>query len=88
MTNVEKITMYGTSWCIDCHRARRIFKNNKVDYIYIDLDKNAHYKDLVIEINGGNQVVPTIIFPDGDTLSEPSNQELLEKFERLGILNA
>ena len=36
------------------------------------------------EINNGLRVVPTIVFPDGDILVEPSNAKLAEK---LGLIN-
>jgi thioredoxin reductase (NADPH) len=33
----------------------------------------------VERINGGKRIIPTIIFPDGSILTEPSNDELAEK---------
>jgi len=36
-----------------------------------------------MEINKGYQSIPTIIFPDGKVLIEPSNEELDEAINRL-----
>jgi mycoredoxin len=38
---------------------------------------------LVVKLNGGNQVVPTIVFPDGSMLAEPSAAVLKEKIASL-----
>ena len=73
------ITMYGTPWCGDCLRARRFLDSSSVAYTYIDIVSNPEAAQIVEQINGGNRSVPTIIFPDGSTLTEPSNTELEQK---------
>lgn len=71
------IVMYGTSWCGDCHRARHIFDSFGVAYEDIDVDHDEAGLAIVRHINGGKRVVPTIIFPDGSVLVEPSNSALM-----------
>ena len=75
-----KITMYGTSWCGDCHRAKRFFDRNDIDYEWVDIDLDGEAANCVSEINKGNRSVPTIVFEDGSILVEPSNAELAHKF--------
>ncbi len=74
-----KITVYGTSWCYDCRRARTIFDQNKISYVWIDIDANAEGRKYVESVNRGYRSVPTIVFPDGSILVEPSNLELSRK---------
>jgi mycoredoxin len=81
----KKIIMYGTDWCSDTRRSKLYFRKQKVEYTYIDLDENPKYDDKVRKVNNGNRSVPTIFFPDGDVFIEPSNTELKEKFDALGI---
>ena len=76
----KQIVLYGVSWCSDCVRAKRVFAENKIEYIEIDIDKDSKAADFVKEVNGGSRSVPTIIFPDGAVLVEPSNKELIAKF--------
>ena len=83
MENNDEIIMYSTSWCGDCHRAKIIFKNSEVKYTDIDLDEHPEFDDIVKEINNGRRTIPTILFPDGSILVEPSNQELREKLASL-----
>ncbi|HMO58278.1 MAG TPA: glutaredoxin domain-containing protein [Roseiflexaceae bacterium] len=79
------ITMYGTPWCGDCRRVRRLFDEHQIGYSYIDIEQDDKARQYVIDVNRGNQSVPTIIFPDGSVLVEPSNSTLKQKLELLGI---
>ena len=78
-----KIIFYGAPWCGDCIRSRQVFKKQNVDYQYIDIDQDPQAADKVVKINGGNRSIPTIVFPDGEVLVEPSNQILQNKLTQL-----
>lgn len=73
------ITMYSTTWCPDCRLAKRVFGEENITYTEIDIEKDAAARDIVVKLNNGNQVVPTIVFPDGSMLAEPSAAELKAK---------
>ena len=76
MQPIPEIMVYGTSWCGDCRRARRVFAALNVDYRYVDIEHDEAATQLVMRLNGGMQSVPTIIFPNGERLVEPRNSEL------------
>lgn len=75
----DKIVMYSTSWCPDCHRAKYILDEYGIEYVNIDVDKDEAGLAFVKQVNHGRRVVPTIVFPDKTILVEPSNQMLAEK---------
>ena len=75
------IVLYGVDWCPDCFRARRVLAKNKIEYLDIDIDNDPRGASFVTEVNGGSRSVPTIIFPDGAILVEPSNKELKAKLQ-------
>ncbi|MBI4198018.1 MAG: NrdH-redoxin [Chloroflexi bacterium] len=75
----QVIRVYGTRWCGDCHRSRRLLDKHHVPYAWIDIEKDAEAQRMVKEINGGYMSVPTIIFEDGTVLAEPSDGVLAEK---------
>jgi len=75
-----KIKIYGTNWCGDTRRARRFFDEQQIDYEWIDIDQDRTAADYVKSVNNGYRSVPTIVFPDGTMLVEPSRMELMEKF--------
>ncbi len=78
-TNTSQIVMYTTEYCSDCHRAKAFFEANKVDYLQVNLEGNKEATEFVINVNNGSRSVPTIIFPDGSVLVEPSWEELRKK---------
>lgn len=75
----EKILVYGVNWCGDCRRARQFLQQNNIifDFVNIDYDKNG--ESFVIKTNKGMRSVPTIVFPDGTILIEPSNRQLAKQ---------
>jgi mycoredoxin len=75
----EKITMYATSWCGDCRMAKRWFDSHNVSYDYIDIESDESATEFVLKVNGGARSVPTIVFPDGSILVEPSARQLAAK---------
>jgi mycoredoxin len=77
------ITVYGTPWCGDCKRAMRVLKQHEWPYEYIDISDNDDARAYVEKVNNGNQSVPTIIFPDGSIMVEPSSAALTQKLESL-----
>lgn len=74
-----KIVMYGTNWCYDTRRARAILDQNNIPYQWIDIDQDMEGRKYVEKVNRGYRSVPTIVFPDGSILVEPSNTELSRK---------
>jgi thioredoxin reductase (NADPH) len=75
----ETITLYGTGWCPDCKRSKQFFGEQRVPYQYVDIDQDAASLAFVEKTNQGSRSIPTIIFPDGTVLVEPSNAQLAEK---------
>lgn len=73
------ITVYGANWCPDCRRAKQFLGEQRVAYDWIDLDVQPEAKAIVEERNHGAAVIPTIVFPDGSHLAEPTNEELAAK---------
>lgn len=77
--NPTTIVMYSTTWCPDCHRAKKFFDKEKVNYIDVDVEKDEQGLTFIKALNEGRRVVPTIIFPDGEILFEPATSELRAK---------
>lgn len=74
--NNNRIIVYGTRWCPDCVRTKLFLDKRKVAYEYIDIDQDMNGRKFVMETNQGFCSVPTILFPDGSTLTEPSSHVL------------
>ena len=75
----KEIVIYSTSWCSDCKRAKKFFGEQRIPYKNIDIEENPEYVSYVEKINNGKRSVPTIVFPDGSVMVEPSTAQLAEK---------
>ena len=57
---MEDITMYGTSWCVDCRRAKQFLRDRGVKFVEVNIDEDVDAEDLVLQVNEGRRKVPTI----------------------------
>jgi glutaredoxin len=57
-----------------------------VEYTLIDVESDPSAAAKVMEINGGMQSIPVIVFSDGTHLTEPSDSDLKAKLESLQII--
>ena len=80
------ITMYGAEWCGDCRRSSALLKELGVNYNYINVEEDPSAANKVVEINGGAQSIPVIVFEDGTHLTEPSDPALKAKLTELGVI--
>lgn len=78
-TRPSVILVYSTSWCPDCKRAKKFFGEQRIPYFNIDIESDPEAMAYVERVNNGKRIVPTIIFPDGDILVEPTNAQLAAK---------
>jgi mycoredoxin len=82
----QLFTMYSTEWCGSCKRLKYYFdtlglKAGK-DYQEINIDENEEAAELVEKINDGYRSVPTLVFKDNTTLTEPTDLEVSSKLSK------
>ncbi len=77
------ITMYGADWCGDCVRTKTQLTELGVEFEFLDTE--AGHRGKAMEISGG-QSIPVVVFPDGDFLVEPSNDQVEVKLRSLDLL--
>lgn len=88
MTLNTPIKLYSNSWCPDSYRAKLIFTKNEVEFEEIDIDLDLEGDNFVTQHNNGYRSVPTILFPDGEILVEPSSARLRKKLADLDLIPA
>lgn len=79
----QKLRVIGASWCPDCKRAKSFLGQHRIEFDWVDMESDPTAQAEVERLNDGKRIIPTLIFPDGSILTEPSNDELAEK---LGIV--
>lgn len=70
------MVLYGTTWCGDCRRAKKALERRGVKYAWVDVEKAKWAKEEMLRLNGADRRVPTLLFPDGSVLVEPTPPEL------------
>ncbi len=85
-SNTPDLTVYGAQWCGDCRRSKRLLDDRNVSYRWVDLESEPDATAAVLERNDGRRIIPTIVFPDGTHLAEPSDDELSSKLSAHGLL--
>lgn len=73
------IRFFGAPWCPDCTRSKKFLNEHRVSFEWHDIDQDETARKYVQEVNRGKQIIPTIVFPDGSILVEPTDAELANK---------
>lgn len=77
------LTMFTTTWCGYCHRLKSQLDRAGISYEVVDIENEPEGAELVEHANGGNQTVPTLLFEDGSTLTNPSVAQVQERLAAL-----
>jgi mycoredoxin len=64
--------MYSTTWCGYCRRLRTQLDSEGIGYTVVDIEQQPAAAAYVEQVNGGNQTVPTVVYPDGSAATNPS----------------
>ena len=66
------VTMFSTTWCGYCRVLKQAMDREGIAYTEVNIENEPGAADYVMQVNGGNQTVPTVLFPDGSALTNPS----------------
>ncbi len=78
-----KVIMYTTPWCGYCRRLKSQLDREGIPYTEVDIEQDPQAAEYVMSVNGGNQTVPTVVFPDGTALTNPSLAEVKEHLAKV-----
>jgi mycoredoxin len=74
-----EIIMYTSNFCGHSWAVEKFMKEQGVPVQLINIDQDPQARQRLMEINRGYASVPTLLFPDGTQLTEPSFRQLREK---------
>lgn len=75
------IIMYTTDWCGYCQRLKMQLDRAKIPYEEINIEQKQDAASVVAALNGGDQTVPTVVFPDGTSATNPSLKDVQKKLD-------
>ena len=82
VSDLMPLTMYSTVWCGYCQRLKAQMQREGIAFVEVDIEHDDAAAAMVEDVNGGNQTVPTVQFPDGSFATNPS---IAQVKERLGL---
>jgi mycoredoxin len=78
-----QLTMYTTQWCGFCRNLKNQLARTGIEMAEVDIERDPAAAEYVMSVNGGNQTVPTVVFPDGSVLTNPSAAQVRARLEAL-----
>jgi mycoredoxin len=75
----EPLKMYTTRWCGFCRRLKSQLAREGIEVVDVDIEADPAAAEYVMSVNGGNQTVPTVVFPDGSALTNPSVAQVKDR---------
>jgi mycoredoxin len=73
------LTMYTTDWCGYCMRLKSGLEREGIAYEEVNIERVPDAAELVMRVNGGYRTVPTVVFPDGTAMTNPTIRQVKEK---------
>ena len=81
----QRVTMYCTPWCGFCRRLKSQLAREGIEVAEVDIEQDPSAADYVMSVNGGMQMVPTVLFSDGTALTNPSAAQVRERLTALAL---
>ncbi len=79
------LTVYGHPRCPMVVPVRQFLHRAGVPYTYVNIRDDAAARNRVMQLNAGNESVPTLVFGDGTILREPRVWHLRGKLREGGV---
>ena len=83
MSSTSSFTMYSTPWCGYCHRLKSQLEREGISFEVVDIEQHPEAAAIVESANGGNQTVPTLVYADGTSMTNPSVLQVKDKLAAL-----
>jgi mycoredoxin len=75
--------MYTTPWCGFCRNLKAQLARAGIEMAEVDIEQDQAAAEFVMSVNGGNQTVPTVLFPDGSAMVNPSAAQVQQRLATL-----
>jgi mycoredoxin len=66
-----RLTVYSTTWCGSCVRLKQGLTRAGVEFDEVNIEEDPTAEEFVLSVNGGMATVPTVMFPNGETMTNP-----------------
>ena len=77
-TENHMLTIYSNPTCGFCHRLKSQLDRESIAYTDINIEEDPAAASYVESVNGGNQIVPTVVCGNGTVMTNPTLAEVKE----------
>ena len=78
-----QLIMYTTPWCGFCRNLKKQLAREGIEMAEVDIEQDPAAAEFVMSVNGGNQTVPTVIFPDDSVMTNPSANQVRARLDAI-----
>ena len=78
-SSAASIKVYGAPWCPHCKRVKKFLSGHRVPYENIDVDDNPEAVEVLKGLQGGGQIIPTVVYDDGSHEVNPTDEALARR---------
>ena len=71
--------MFSTTWCGYCRRLKTLLDREGIAYTEVNIEQDPDSATFVEQANGGNQTVPTVLYPDGSVETNPTLAQVKDR---------
>ena len=82
LPDAAPVTMFTTTWCGYCVRLKKLMQREGIEFAEVDIEQDDSAAEKVMQANGGNRTVPTLLFADGSALTNPSIDQVKAQLGR------
>ena len=75
----KQLTLYSTMSCPYCIKLKLQLKFARIGYQNVNVERDHDAAAFVMAANGGDRTVPTVLFADKSTLTNPSLRDVRAK---------
>src|SRR5256884_5029663 len=80
MTDPDRtLTVYGAPWCPHCKRVKKFLAAHRVAYENVDIDERPEAIETLKALQGGGQIIPTVVYGDDSHEVNPSDEALARR---------
>lgn len=73
------VRVYGAPWCPHCKRVKRFLAAHRVPYENVDIDERPEAVETLKDLQGGGQIIPTVVYDDGSHEVNPTDEALARR---------
>lgn len=73
---MDRIILYTSNFCMPAQAIEQFLQDQNLPFLIINIDGNHQARQSLKQLNNGFASVPTLIFPNGTKLVEPTLAQL------------